>query len=467
MVAYDPMQRVFAAMPGPGSIPLPSLDGQLVLAGSLLTEAADDFGHLVSSAPVAVLAPGSIDDIRKLVIFANAQGIKIGGMSMIGNSHSTYGQSQVAGGVVIDMAALSEIHEITADSALVDAGVRWIELLEETLPLGKSPPTLTDHIDLSVGGTVSVGGIGGQSFRHGLHVDNVLELQIVTGTGRLVTCSPSQHARLFHAARAGMGQFGIIVRARVRLVDVPSMTRVYTAYYSDLVDMTSDQERLIADGRFDYVEGFAEPAPGGVGWIYKIELTKHFDPGSEPDDTAMIGDLSFDTGTQAVVDMPYFDFANRLAPLIAFLQMIGAWTLPHPWIDMFVPGEHANDFIQSVLDQTTLADTGQGPILIYPFDRTKVTAPLMAMPDSDVCYLFSILRTAFPPEAAGAMVSQNRALYEALRDIGGKRYAISSIPFDAQDWMDHFGASWEDLVRAKQQYDPHNVLTPGHGIFID
>lgn len=101
---------------------------------------------------------------------------------------------------------------------------------------GKSPPTLTDYIDLSIGGTLSVGGIGGQVFAHGLQVDNVLELQVVTGKGKLVTCSPTHRKKLFNSVRAGLGQFGIIVRARVRLVDVPSTVRVYTAFYTEFAD---------------------------------------------------------------------------------------------------------------------------------------------------------------------------------------------------------------------------------------
>lgn len=42
-----------------------------------------------------------------------------------------------------------------------------------------------DFIELSIGGTLSLGGIGSQSFRFGPQVDNVLELQVVTGAGDL------------------------------------------------------------------------------------------------------------------------------------------------------------------------------------------------------------------------------------------------------------------------------------------
>ncbi len=477
VAAYNPVQRVWASQCEEGSIEIPDLDGQLVLAGALLQEAADDFGHIISEAPVAVLIPGSVDDICKLVDFARANCIKIGGMSMIGNTHSTYGQSQVGGGVVIDMSSLAVIHEVNADNALVDAGVRWSELLEETVPLGKSPPTLTDYVDLSIGGTISVGGVGGQVSRYGMQVDNVVELEVVTGRGKLVTCSPTKRRRLFNAVRSGLGQFGIIVRARVRLIDVPSMARRYSVFYSELADMMSDQETVIEDERFDYVEGFAERDPVTFDWRYRIELVKYFAPGQEPDDDALLGDLIFDKTKFGISvgappqlqyvdfkqDTDIFAFFNRLA----FLPFTPLWTLPHPWIDTFVPGEEAESFIRdSVLESNDLAPNGPfDVILIYPFKRAKVTAPFMALPDSERCYLFSLLRSVVPPDTTAQLVAENRAIYEQLRELGGKRYAISSVPFDQDDWKDHFGDEWFKFVLRKLRFDPDNVLTPGQNIF--
>lgn len=466
VVAYSPSRGAWAKQPGPDTIDVPNLDGELVLAGDLLTQAADDFGHILSSAPVAVLIPGSVKDIRRILKFANEHGVKVGGMSMLGNTHSTYGQSQVAGGVVIDMSALSEIGEVAGDSVWVDAGVRWRELLEVTVPLGKSPPVLTDHIDLSVGGVLSVGGIGGQAFRHGVMADNVIELEVVTGEGKQVSCSKTHKKELFDAVRCGLGQFAIIVRARVRLVAVKPQVRVYTAYYDDLAVMMADQEAVIDDGRFDYVEGSAEALPAG-GWTYKIELARYFEPGHEPSEAAMVGDLSYKVGTLATQDTDYFGFANRIAPLVEFLKLVGAWGIPHPWIDTFVPGDVAAGFIQGVLDQTTVNDTGNGPVLIYPFRRSKVGVPFMALPEDGFCYLFSILRFAPPvPPVVQGLLAANRSIYEQLRDLGGKRYPISAVPFTPADWEDHFGCAWDDFVEAKGEYDPNNVLTPGQGIFL-
>ena len=184
----------------------PSFDGVLLLDDASRAAAADDFGHLVHRQPLAVLRPGSVNDVVKLVRFARRNNIHVAAR---GQGHSTQGQAQVDAGVVVDMATLATVHEINPTNALVDGGTRWLDLLNQTIPQGLTPPILVDFLELSVGGTLSLGGIGSQSFRFGPNVENVLELQVVTGEGELVTCSATQNTALFNAARSGLGQFGI------------------------------------------------------------------------------------------------------------------------------------------------------------------------------------------------------------------------------------------------------------------
>jgi FAD/FMN-containing dehydrogenase len=63
-----------------------------------------------------------------------------------------------------------------------------------TLAHRLTPPVFTDYLELSVGGTLSAGGIGGTSPRFGGQVDNVAELEVVTGAGERMVCSPHQRA---------------------------------------------------------------------------------------------------------------------------------------------------------------------------------------------------------------------------------------------------------------------------------
>ena len=91
---------------------------------------------------------------------------------------------------------------------------------------------------------------------------------------------------------------------------------------------------------------------------------------------------------------------------------------------------------------------------------------LVALPNSELVFLFDLLRFAPPdPVVVEALLAQNRALFDAARALGGKRYPVNSIPFSASDWVEHFGASFATLAALKANHDPNNVLTPGQQIF--
>ncbi len=88
-VAFNPVTRVWAtepevdAEPERGADTIPSLDGQIYLDTATRTAAADDFGHIVHHGPVAVLVPGSVHDIRKMVKFARKHGLWLQGSAVL------------------------------------------------------------------------------------------------------------------------------------------------------------------------------------------------------------------------------------------------------------------------------------------------------------------------------------------------------------------------------------------------
>ena len=442
-------------------IGVPTFDGRLVTDDPSLDAAEDDFGHIVHRRPIAVLQPGSVQDIVRMIRFARERRIVVAAR---GQGHSTQGQAQVAAGVVIDMSFLRRVRSIDAVSVWVDGGVRWIDLLQQTLTRSLTPAVFTDFIELSVGGTLSVGGIGGQTFRWGAQTDNVLELEVVTGRGELVTCSALSNPGLFHICRAGLGQYGIITGARIRLIRAQPMARTYTALYHDLAVFMADQLRLIHDDRFDYVEGSMVPQPGG-GWAFQIELTKYF--ATPPNDANLLAGLSFSGGTLTVVDRSYFDFINRLAPLVAILKQAGVWDLPHPWVNLFLPAPEAQRFVASVVSTLTVDDVGQGPVLLYPVNRLRVLTPLFRVPDKPDFYLLALLRNAIPPspQRVTELIQANRRLFDRCDAIGGNRYPVDSVPMSRQDWQLHYRPLWSLVAASKRYFDPDNILTPGQGIF--
>ncbi|XP_064957962.1 cytokinin dehydrogenase 5-like [Musa acuminata AAA Group] len=146
----------------------------------------------------------------------------------------------------------------------VDAseGDLQVDVLNWTLANGGlAPKSWTDYLYLSVGSPLSNAGASGQDFHHGPQISNVHELDMVTGKGELITCSEEQNSELFHGVLGGLGQFGIIIRARIALETAPHGVRWIRVLY-DSAAFTRDQELLVSlhsahrSERFDYIEGF-------------------------------------------------------------------------------------------------------------------------------------------------------------------------------------------------------------------
>ncbi|KAG5409153.1 hypothetical protein IGI04_005472 [Brassica rapa subsp. trilocularis] len=203
--------------------------GKLTSASSSVEAASIDFGHVTKILPSAVLNPSSVQDIIDLIklSFDSQSSFPIAAR---GHGHSFRGQAAAKDGVVVNMRSMvNEDRGIkvsrTGLYADVDTAWLWIEVLNKTLELGLTPVSWTDYLYLTVGGTLSNGGISGQTSRYGPQISNVLELDIITGKGEIATCSNDMNSDLFYAALGGLGQFGIITRARIKLELAPK--RIY------------------------------------------------------------------------------------------------------------------------------------------------------------------------------------------------------------------------------------------------
>ncbi|ONI81652.1 FAD linked oxidase [Actinosynnema sp. ALI-1.44] len=442
----------------------PHLDGELLKDEASRQAAAVDFGNLVHNVPIGVLRPGSTADVGRILRWMGDEGKQV---TPQGERHSVYGRSQVDGGVVVDMSGRKDVHSVERDRIVVDAGAKWSDVLDAALQEGLTPPVLTEYLELSVGGTIVVGGVGGTTWRYGTQSDTVLELEVVTGDGRVITCSPDREPRLFDAMRAGLGQVGIISRATLSLTPAQDSARRYQLIYGDLDTMLADQRVLLREGRWDYLQGAAVPGEAG-GWTYLVDGSKLFSGADAPDDDALLAGLSDDRAQAQIGTFPYSDYAYRFAPLEKSLRSNGHWFHPHPWLATFIGDSAAQSVLAAELDLLSMADLGTyGRVLIFPLRTRSIRSPLMRLPAEEVSFAFNLLR--FPvtdsEEAANAMVKANRAIYERVRAAGGTLNPVSAFPMSTEEWRTHFGSRWDGLCTAKELYDPKHVLTPGYEVF--
>jgi len=453
-------------------------DLRVVVTGEVLEDdpsrvaRSGDFGRMVKRIPDVVVRPASTQDVAAVIRYARQHRVPVGTR---GEAHSQSGQALVERGILLDLTSLDRVLAIDPAAAAADcqAGVKWETLVRQAVPQGLVPPVLTNNLGVTLGGTLSVAGLGVASFRHGAQGDNVLEIEAVTGAGDVVTCSPSQNTEVFDAVRSGLGQFGVITRAKVALRRCLPKARTYFLLYDDLGAIMADTRKVIEEDRFDNLESWCVPCPQGFRWVgqtkeafaawfFPLHLTVEFDPARPPDDNARLEGLA-PYRRLHVEDQDLLQFAARLEPLFAVWKRSGYWAATHPWMETVLPWGAAQPYISQVLANLPPTALGGGHILLWPSRGTTSKIPLFMVPPSPLVMGFGIL-PGLPPDVLPMAKGRLNLASDASMMLGGKRYLSGFIEFDRARWKQHFGAQWDHVVRLKRTCDPDGILNPG---FID
>ena len=432
----------------------PRLQGKLSLDEATRWAYAQDYGQIIHELPLAVLRTESIADIELMIEFARRFGIRIAAR---GEGHQPLGQAQVRKGLVVDMRSLRTVHSVAADRIDIDAGADWRTVLQAALQRSLTPPVLPAYLGLTVGGTLSIGGVGAGTFRHGAQVDNVLELEVITGEGEIVTCSETSNSDLFTAALAGQGQCAMIKRAVLRLVPAPGMVREYILPYSDIAALLEDQALLIEDRRFD--GALALLTPSNAQWSYSLVLSRWFTPPETIEDASMLSGWRHIAGSERMRNVPYAAYADSI-PNVEFGKSRAD-------LGLLIPGSAAAAFVSDVLPRLTPDDLGGASgIRLFSWKRASFTRPLLRLPDEENFIYMAFLRTeTADPAATTRMLAGNRVLFERCRDLGGALYPFSALRLSRDDWKRHYGEYWRALLDARRRYDPQNIFASGPDIF--
>ncbi|CAK8531951.1 unnamed protein product [Lathyrus sativus] len=497
-----------------------NISEKLIYNPKALEEASTDYGNLVHELPAAVFRPTTVNDIAILIKLSFNSSVPFR-IAARGQGHSTRGQAMARDGVVVDMKGLREqdravvknnikmknnVNEgikVFGDSKVgyyVDVGGEqlWIDVLYETLEYGLAPVSWTDYLYLTVGGTLSNAGISGQTFRYGPQISSVHHLDVVTGKGEFVTCSKQKNSELFHGVLGGLGQFGIITKARIALEVAPKRVKWIRLLYSDFSVFTKDQESLILrkNGKLDYLEGMVLMHQGPINnWrssffpltdhkrilslvtqhrvLYCLEIAKYYDHHSEntinKEIQTLVQGLNYIPGFYYQKNVSFVEFLNRVRSGELKLQSQGLWDVPHPWLNMFIPRSRIMDFNSGVFKNIIpKRNITTGPVLVYPMNRNKWDNKMSAtIPDDEdeIFYAVGFLHSS-GFDNWKAFDAQNIEILKFCKDAEIK-YKLYLPHYSTQEeWRNHFGPKkWKSFVQRKYQFDPRMILSPGQRIF--
>ena len=334
--------------------------------------------------PSAVVRPGSAEDVAAAVRWAAREGRRVAAQ---GQRHTVFGRAQVGDGVAVDMRGLRTVHEVRDGAVVVDAGATWREVLAATLPTGSPRPRCPTT---STCPSAARSSSAGSAAPWVVVSDTVLALDVVTGRAETRTCSPTRDADLFDAVRAGLGQVGILTRATLPLVPAPRRVRRFLLHYPDLRTMLDDQRRLVAEHRFDAVQGAVLAAPTG-GWTFRVDVAtvlhrrpsrrRHPPGGAVRRPGARRGEHAA---------LPGLPRPARPAGAGAARQRASG-SFPHPWLTTFVGDAAVEAVVERELGLLRPADLGAfGQVALSPVGRPAT--PLLRLPADGLCFAVNLLR---------------------------------------------------------------------------
>ncbi|MFC5140997.1 FAD-binding oxidoreductase [Actinomycetospora rhizophila] len=428
------------------------------------TEPRAAWNAMHTDSPAIATRCSGAADVVDAVRFAREHGLLVG---VRGGGHSVGGLSTIRDGMLIDLSAMRGVQvDPVRRLAHVQGGALLGDVDRETQAFGLATP-LGRVSETGVAGLTLGGGYGNLNSKYGLSCDNVVEAQVVTADGRLLTASADENPDLFWALRGGGGNFGIVTSFTFRLHPVGPIVGFVGTFYP-LADLAEVERRWR-----DYVED----APREVT-SFIVTMTFPAAPGM-PDvihdrPVAIVGGVHCgepEAGMGVLQPLrelgtPLFDMSQPMPYDVmqaSFDAFFPRQTLRAYWKSQYldVLPDEAIDIIAA------RASERPGPMsLVNTFHLGgavhDVGTEETAFPERSAPFLVSFDSMWTDPAQDEAAVAWTRSAWEQMRAFGtGAPFlnftGLADEPLDAGVGA-AFGRNLERLRRVKTAYDPENFF---------
>ena len=397
----------------------------------------------------------------------------------------------------LDVAAFDGVLSVDPDARTADVqGMTTYEhLVDATLAHGLMPLVVPQLRTITLVGAVTGLGIESSSFRNGLPHESVLELEVMSGDGRIVIARPDgEHADLFRGFPNSYGTLGYALRLTIELEPVRPYVRVRhlpfpnpDAYFAAVAEVAATRS-WNGEGA-DFMDGTVF-APGGhyltLGTMvdeapytsdYTGQQIYYRSIPRRDEDYLTIHDYlwRWDTdwfwcsksfGVQrprirrlwpkrwlrSDVYWKLISLERRYQPLARLDRLRGRPGREDVIQDVEVPVEHAAEFLDAFQREVGIA-----PLWMCPLRLREHAAPwtLYAL-DPDTTYVnfgFWGQVERRPGEREG---ERNRFVERLVSDLGGHKSLYSTSYYERDEFRDLYGgAEYEAL---KSAYDPDRRL---------
>lgn len=421
---------------------------------------AQDFGKLTQSIPAAACIPPSTEKIQAILAYASQHKLPV---TIRGNGLSQGGQSLSVNGLTLHLEQLNAVLDKESDAIWVEANTSWAQLLDVSLKSAQIPYVLPYNCHLSIGGVLSVGGVGASSFKWGSVTAHVKALELVLAHGEKQIVD--SRSPLFHACLSGQGQFAVMTKACVRLRSCQNKVRTFFLVYADKEQWLNDLIEL--KNKADYIEAFCSPSVQGAKlvfdkrvpfaqWLFAIHASVEYD-NNPPEFTALSKNLR-PWKLLHKQDESIHSYLHRHDSRFEAMKITGQWDLLHPWYECFVPSNLLANSLDEVLAELPLHYATV--LQIVPIASQQQTGFLMLPKTKDI-FALMILNPGVNPALLASCLQAMNALDARFLKLGGKRYLSGYLGRDLPKsyWENHFGVLYKEWRNCKKEFDANQVFT--------
>jgi hypothetical protein len=409
---------------------------------------------MIDKRPALIVKAAGVADVQRAVNFAREYELSL---SIRGGGHNVAGHAVSEGGLMLDLSAMNSVRvDPDAQTAWVEGGALWRDVDIETSAFGLA--TTGGAIShTGVGGLTLGGGIGWLVGKHGMSIDNLRSVDLVTASGQFVTASATSHPDLFWALRGGGGNFGVATSFEFQLHPLAEV-------YAGAVIWPVEQAAEV----LDLYRSFTETAPDEITTYYAL-LT---DPESGARVCALMFCYSGDVADGDAVIAPWREVGTPIA------EMVGA--MPYPIFNASIDDsfEHGARYYWKSNLHATLADEACAAIVEYgvnpdnpenrvviehyhgAFNRVGITDTAYA--HRDVHYQVVIIGKWQDEIEDAGNIGWVRGLFEATDAYAKSAQFLNFNVFDTADRAERiragFGPNYDRLVAVKRRYDPTNLF---------
>jgi FAD/FMN-containing dehydrogenase len=397
----------------------------------------------------------------------------------------------------LDVSAFDGVIEVDRERRTADvSGMTTYEhLVDATLPYGLMPKVVPELKTITLGGAITGLGIESSSWRNGMPHESMLELDVLTGGGEVVTATPDgEHADLFYGFPNSYGTLGYALRVKIELETVTPWVHVRHLRFDRFGDLIETLNRVCAEGTHDgesvaFVDGTVFGAdecyltlgawatePGAVSDYSGQQIYYRSIRSKSEDWLTTRGYLwRWDTdwfwcSRALLVQVPW---VRRLVPRRwlrsdTYWKIIGLENRHHfkatldrwrgrPELenvvqDIEVPVDRAAEFMEGFLREVPISPVWLCPLRQAPGEQRW---PLYPLTPGQLYVNFGFW-SACPLEPGMDKAHHNRWVESEVGRLGGRKSLYSTAFYDeATFWSTYNGPAYNKL---KQRYDPSRRL---------